>query len=119
MPNSVKIRTLTAPSSDFATFDPGEYLSGLEFYETGDPITEDDRQGLARLAHLLAYFALQGKSSKWSTSMIPRSSLAFKAFETHFSERSGWAEITQDPQGIYYKDLASFLMEHYPPQRKQ
>ena len=55
---SVKIRTLTAPRSDLSSFDPGEYLSGLDFYETADPISEEDRDGFAQFVHILTFMAL-------------------------------------------------------------
>src|SRR5262245_59838170 len=37
MGNAVKIRTLTAPPTPLSEFDPGAYLSELEFYETDSP----------------------------------------------------------------------------------
>ena len=58
MTKSVKIRTLIAPEGDLTEFDPGRYLSELEFYETDDPVTEEDRDGLAQFVHYLAFLAL-------------------------------------------------------------
>jgi hypothetical protein len=114
MKSAVKIRTLTAPPTPLTTFDPGEYLSGLDFYETESPISEEDRDGLAQFTHFLAFLALQAKSSKWAVSTVPRQSLAYEAFVTHFGHLNGWEELTGD-QGLSYRRLASFLMRYYPP----
>jgi hypothetical protein len=115
MGNSVKIRTLTAPQTPLTTFDPGEYLSGLEFYETDSPISEEDRDGLAQFLHFLAFMALQAKSSRWAASMVPRESLAYRALEAHFGHLNGWEELREDEPGLSYRGLSSFLIRYYPP----
>jgi hypothetical protein len=111
---SVKIKTLAAPSSPLVEFDPGSYLSGLEFYETQSPISEEDRDALAQFTHFLAFLALQAKSSNWTTSVVTRDSLAYRALESHFHHLNGWNELGDD-QAISYRQLASFLMSYYPP----
>ena len=60
--NAVRIRTLVAPTPPLDEFDPGAYLSSLEFYETTDPITDADRDGLAQFVHFLAFIALKARS---------------------------------------------------------
>ncbi len=115
MGKSVKIRTLAPPAGPLAELDPGEYLSGLEFYETDSPIGEEDRDGLAQLTHFVGFMALQAHSSKWESSIVPRGSLAYKALESHFSHLGGWAELAADARGLNYHQLACFLMQHYPP----
>jgi hypothetical protein len=52
MANVVKIRTLTAPPTRFSEFDPGAYLSELEFCQRDSPTSEEDRDGLARVRSL-------------------------------------------------------------------
>jgi hypothetical protein len=89
MAASVKIRTLTAPPPPLTAFGPGEYLSGLEFYETGDPITEGDRDGPAQFAHFPAFLALQGGSGTWAASTVSRGTMAYRALESHFSDLGG------------------------------
>ena len=113
MGNAVKIRTLVAPSGPLADFDPGEYLSELEFYETDSPIGEADRDGLAQFAHLLAFMALQARSSRWSASVVPQGSQAHRALESHFGQLADWPEVPSG--GLPYRQLATFLMQHYPP----
>ncbi len=115
MGNAVKIRTLTAPPAPLTEFDPGAYLSALEFYETDSPVTEEDRNGLAQFAHLLAFLALQAKSSRWKSSVVPQNSPAYRALESHFGHLAGWPEAPAD--GLPYRQLASFLMQHYPPKK--
>jgi len=115
MGKSVKIRALTAPDTPLSDFDPGEYLSGLEFYETDSTVTDEDRDGMAQLAHFLAFLALRGKSSKWAGSTVPRGTLAYRALESHFCSLTGWKELALDDHGLSYSQLASFLMGHYPP----
>jgi hypothetical protein len=116
MAQSVKIRQLLVPEGDLGNFDPGAFLSGLEFYETDDPVADDDRDGLAQFAHFLAFLALNNQSTAWPESSIDPSSSAFLALESHFVHLDGWADIvTRD--GIPYRSLASFLMPHYPPRQ--
>jgi len=115
MGKSVKIRALMAPQTPLATFDPGEYLSELEFYETDSPITEEERDGLAQFAHFLAFLALKAKSSKWAGSLVRPGTLAYSAFESNFSHLKGWDELATGGGGLPYQQLASFLMQHYPP----
>jgi hypothetical protein len=115
MGKSVKIRTLAAPQTPLSEFDPGEFLSGLEFYETDSKITEEDRDGMAQFAHFLAFLALQGESSKWADSTVGRGTLAYQALESHFCSLVGWQELTENERGINYQQLASFLMGYYPP----
>ena len=112
---SVKIRTLVAPQTPLSEFDPGEYLSGLEFYETEGEITDEDRDGMAQYAHFLAFLALQGRSSKWDNSTVCRGTLAYRALESHFCSLAGWQELAENERGIKYHQLASFLMGYYPP----
>lgn len=115
MGNAVKIRTLQAPSPPLSEFDPGAYLSSLEFYETDSPASEEDRDGLASLAHYLAYLALKARSSRWQSSVIPQHSHAHRALESHFGHLDGWPEVPSE--GLPYRQLVSFLMQHYPPKR--
>ena len=115
MRNSVKIRTLTAPQMPLSEFDPGKYLGSLEFYETDNPLTEEDRDGLAQFAHLLAFLALDGKSTRWADSTIRPDTMAYQAFESHFGHLPGWRELASGENGLPYRQLASFLMRHYPP----
>lgn len=117
MANSVKIRVLTAPPTPLKAFDPGEYLSGLEFYETDDPITETDRNDLAQFAHFLAFLALKSKSRKWAASLVRQGTTAYRALHSHFGHLEGWNEIAEG--NIEYRQLAGFLMTHYPPQRPE
>ena len=112
---SVKIRTLTAPQTDLSSFDPGVYLGGLDFYETADPISDEDRDGLAQFAHFLAFLALQAESSEWQHSVVSRNTLAFRALESHFEDLEGWNELVEGAEGIPYRALVTFLMQHYPP----
>ena len=118
MGRSVKIRSLAAPPTPLSDFDPGEYLSGLEFYETDVEITEHDRDALAQFAHFLAFLALKGRSAKWADSTVRRDDLAYRALESHFGSLSGWDQLVQDERGINYRQLASFLMGCYPPKRR-
>jgi hypothetical protein len=113
MRKAVKIRTLTAPPMPLSEFDPGAYLGELEFYETSESITEEDRDGLAQFTHFLAFLALEAQSSKWNSSMIPQGSLALQSLESHFGDLEGWPSVTK--RGLSYRKLASFLMQHYPP----
>jgi hypothetical protein len=114
MGNAVKIGTLTAPPAPLATFDPGEYMSGLDFYETESAISDQDRDDLAQFTHLLAFIALQAQSSKWAASIVPRGSLAYRALDSHFGHLNGWRELSEN-QGLSFRHLASLLMRHYPP----
>jgi hypothetical protein len=113
MGKAVKIRTLTAPPLPLSEFDPGAYLGALEFDETDDPITDDDRDGLAQFAHFLAFLALQAHSSKWDASVVPHGSLAHRALESHFGDLAGWPRVPK--RGLSYRALVGFLMQHYPP----
>lgn len=114
MGNAVKIHLL-APPTPLNDFDPGQYLSELEFYETDDLITDKDRDGLAQFAHLLAFMALQAKSSKWDGSTVRHGSLAYQALESHFGHLEGWNELSAGDRDLLYRQLAWFLMRHYPP----
>jgi hypothetical protein len=113
MAKAVKIRTLTAPPPPLSEFDPGAYLSALEFYETDAPVTDEDRDGLAQFAHFLAFLALQAQSSRWDSSVVRRGSQAHRALESHFGDLAGWPGVPKS--GLSYRQLASFLMQHYPP----
>jgi hypothetical protein len=113
MSKAVKIRTLPFPPEPFDEFDPGAYLGSLEFYETDAPITEQDRDGLAQFAHLLAFVALQARSVRWAGSVIPQGSLADRALQTHFGHLPDWPALP--PGGLPYRQLAGLLMKHYPP----
>lgn len=119
MGQSVKIRELTAPPEDLSAFDPGAYFSKLEFYETDDALSEDDRDGMAQLVHLLAFFALNANSPHWSASVVPPASTAFRALHSHFHHLLGWSDIASDTEGVYFKDLAALLMGHYPPRKRK
>jgi hypothetical protein len=113
--NAVKIRTLSFPEPPLSSFDPGAYLSGLEFYETDGSITEEERDGLAQFAHFLAFLALHSKSTKWDRSVVQRRSLAYRALESHFGHLDGWPAVAADGAGMSYRELTGFLMQHYPP----
>jgi hypothetical protein len=113
MGNAVKIRTLTAPPTPLSEFDPGAYLSELEFYETDAPISDEERDGLAQFAHFLAFLALRAQSSRWTSSVVRHGSLAHRALESHFGHLAGWPRVPK--RGLSYRQLASFLMQHYPP----
>lgn len=111
---SVKIKTVLAPDGDLSVFDPGSYISQLEFYETDEEILESDKEGLADFLHFLAYLALSNKSINWEHSVVPSGCTAYKAISSHFSSLNGWDEIDSD-SGINYKSLVSFLMPYYKP----
>ena len=111
---SVKIRKLIPPEGDLSRLDPGGYICDLEFYETSDNITEEDREGLAELLHYLAYIALTNKSEKWASSTISKNTSAYLAIEHHFGSLDGWGNLIED-NGINYKKLVSLLMPIYPP----
>jgi hypothetical protein len=113
MANAVKIRTLTAPPTPLSEFDPGAYLSELEFYETDSPVSDEDRDGLAQFVHFLAFLALQAQSSRWPSSVVPRGSQAHRALESHFGHLAGWPVVAAG--GLPYRELAGLLMQHYPP----
>ena len=113
MGKAVKIRTLTAPPTPLNEFDPGAYLSELEFYEADSPISDEDRDGLAQFAHFLAFLALQAQSSQWAASVVPRGSQAHRALESHFGHLAGWPSVPKG--GLSYRQLVGFLMQHYPP----
>jgi len=115
--HSVKIRLLVAPEPPLTAFDPGEYLSSLEFYETTDTITEMDRDGLAQLVHYLAFLALSSKSDKWEASLVRHGTLAYKALSSHFGHLDAWHAVANNPEGVHYRALASFLLPCYPPRR--
>lgn len=113
---AVKIRSLRAPDGDLSSFDPGAYLSALEFYETAEPVTEDERDGLAQLAPLLAYFALEGKSDRFGASVIGRETTAYQALEAHFGHLPGWKALSPHAdEGLEYGKLVRFLWSYYPP----
>ena len=118
MGNAVKIGTLTAPPAPLATFDPGEYMSGLDFYETDSSISDQDRDDLAQFTHFLAFIALQAKSSKWAASIVPQDSLAYRALDSHFGHLNGWRELSEN-QGLSFRHLASLLMRCYPPRARK
>jgi hypothetical protein len=113
MPKSVKIIQLFAPPDDLSQFDPGEFFSKLEFQETEADITEEDRNGIAQLAHFMAFLALESRSSKWDQSVVAKDSQAMAVLETHFGEIPGWPKTTK--RGLSFRKLASFLMPLYPP----
>jgi hypothetical protein len=113
MGNAVKIRTLSAPPTSLSEFDPGAYLSGLEFYETDSPITDEDRDDLAQFAHFLAFLALQAQSSRWDSSVVPQGGQAHRALESHFGHLTDWPGVPAD--GLPYRQLVVFLMQYYPP----
>jgi hypothetical protein len=113
MASAVKIRALMSPPTPLNDFDPGAYLSELEFDETDSPITEENRDGLAQFAHFLAFLALRARSSRWTSSVIPSGSSAHRALESHFGHLAGWPAVPAS--GLPYRQLASFLMPHYPP----
>jgi hypothetical protein len=119
MRNAVKIRALTTPQMPLNAFDPGEYLGNLEFYETDHPVTEEDRDGLAQFAHLLAFLALQGKSTRWAASTVQPDTMAYQALESHFGHLPGWPELANGEHGFHYRQLANFLMGHYPPHSRR
>jgi hypothetical protein len=114
-PKAVKIRTLLAPTGDLAEFDPGEYLCGLEFYPTEEPVDDAERNGLAQLVHFVGYLALQARSPAFATAVVATDSLAHAALQTYFGHLEGWNELPREPAGLTYRALASFLMTHYPP----
>jgi hypothetical protein len=113
MANAVKIRKLTAPPMPLGEFDPGAYLSGLEFYETDTPLSDEDRDGLAQFAHLLAFLALQAKSSRWASSVVPQGSSAHRALESHFGHLPDWPGVPK--QGLPFRQMVGLLRQHYPP----
>lgn len=115
MNHSIKIKSLQAPDSDLTKFDPGAYLAELEFYETDEPITDQDRDGLAQFIHFLAFLALKSQSDRWRASVVPYGSSAFLAIGSHFSHLPGWDAVSRGNENIFYSDLASFLMSHIPP----
>ena len=115
MSRAVKIRTLPAPSIGSGAFDPGRYLSLLDFYETDEPITEADRDGLAQIVHYLAYLTLESRSPAWDRSFVARESLAHRALDSHFGSIPGWSELPRDERGLQYHGLTAFLMGCYPP----
>ena len=115
MGRSPRIRELIAPQLPLTAFDPGEYLAGLEFYETNEPITDEDRDGLAQFVHFLAFLALKGQSSKWDAATVRRDTSAYRALESHFGQLEGWEELAAHEVGLPYRELAGFLMGHYPP----
>ena len=115
MGSAVKVRTLLAPPAPLAEFDPGAYLSELEFYETNSPISEKDRDGLAQFVHFLAFLALQAQSSRWASSVVPQNGHAHRALELHFGHLAGWPDVPTG--GLPYRQLARFLMQHYPPKK--
>ncbi len=113
MGNAVKIRTLAAPTPPLSEFDPGAYLSELVFYETDVPISDGDRDGLAQFAHFLAFLALRVQSSRWASSVVPQGSQAHRALESHFGHLVDWLGVPTG--GLPYRQLAGFLLQHYPP----
>ena len=113
----VKIRELMTPPEDLSNFDPGQYLSGLEFESTNEPIVEKDRDGLAQLVHFIAFLALQEGSPAFGTAIIPKDTTAYTALESHFGHLDGWSETYRSSGGVTYRALVNFLMVHYPPHR--
>ena len=113
MGNAVKIRTLTAPQMPLTDFDPGAYLSELEFYETDASISDQDRDGMAQFVHLLAFLALQSSSIRWASSVVVKGGQADKALESHFGHLKDWPGVPRG--GLLYRQLAGFLLQHYPP----
>jgi hypothetical protein len=113
MSKSVKIQTLTAPPLPLDDFDPGKYLSELTFVESDTAITDQDRDGLAQFAHYLAFLALKAKSTRWHDSVVDPDSLAYQALESHFGHLADWPAASE--AGLSYRQLATFLMRHYPP----
>ncbi|MDV6034906.1 MAG: hypothetical protein F9B45_33410 [Phycisphaera sp. RhM] len=118
MTNVTKIRSLVAPKTPLGDFDPGAYLSSLEFYETDVPLNDMDRDGLAQFIHYLAFIALSAKSTKWKQSTIAKGTAAYHAVSSHFSLLEDWDELNAASHGIEYSRLARFLMGHFPPQRR-
>ena len=116
MRKAVKIKTLTSPSGELSSFDPGRYLSGLDFYETDDAVTASDREAMAQLVHLLAHLSLKNRSDRWPSSTVTADSAAFRALNSHFSHLDGWDKLAT-ADGILYRSLASFLIKPYPPRR--
>ena len=118
MTNATKIRSLVSPKTPLGDFDPGAYLSSLDFYETDVPLNDADRDGLAQFIHYLAFIALSARSTKWKESMISKGTAAHHALASHFSVLQGWEELNAAPHGIEYSRLARFLMGPFPPQRR-
>jgi hypothetical protein len=115
MANAVRIREIVAPEGDLSTFDPGRYLSGLEFYESDTPVTDADRDGLAQFVHYLGFVALRAQSSSFGSSVIRGTSTAYRALESHFGDLPEWPQGSSPPADLSYRQLAWFLMRHYPP----
>jgi hypothetical protein len=111
----VKIRAIVPPQPPLSEFDPGDYLSGLDFYETDEPISEKDRGEFAQFIHFLAFLALRSGSARWDSSTIARDSTAFQAVRAHFDALPGWGELVGDETDLEYPRLANFLLERYPP----
>ena len=115
MSKAVKIRTLTAPGGDLSQFDPGVYLSGLEFYETSDEITETDRNGLAQILHFLAFLATNAQSRRWSGSVVAHGTSAYEALASHFGDLPEWHDLAVPGENLAYSEMVRFLLPHYPP----
>src|SRR5262249_56610854 len=109
--------TPTPPPTPLSEFDPGAYLSELEFYETDSPISDEERDELAQFAHFLAFLALQAQSSRWASSVVPQGSQAHRALESHFGHLADWPGVPAS--GLPYRQLAGFLLRHYPPRPPQ
>ena len=114
---SVKIKNVYAPEGNLLEFDPGFYISQLEFYETEEPITESDRESFANFLHYLAYLALSSGSTNWANSTIQNDSTATLAITSHFAQLDGF-KLLENDEGINYKSLVSFLMGYYKPKPK-
>jgi len=90
MNKTVKIRTLVAPGGNLSEFDPGAYLSRLEFYQTSDELTEDDRHGMAQILHFLAFLAENAQSRYRNSSVVALGTSAYDALRSHFGDLAGW-----------------------------
>ena len=112
---TVKIRELRPPSLPLSEFDPGAYLAGMDFYETDEAITDEERDGLAQLVHFVAFIALQAKSTCWSTSSIAKGTTVYRALESYFGHLSEWEHIAGSSSEVPYQRLVSSLMRPFPP----
>ena len=117
MSKAVRIRTLVAPDGDLSEFDPGAYLSALDFYETSDEITETDRNGLAQILHFLEFLATNAQSRRWSGSVVAHGTSAYNALASHFGDLPGWHDVARPGENLAYSEIVRFLLSHYPPRR--
>ena len=115
---AMKIRELRAPPAD-RPFDPAQYLTGLDFYESDDPLTEADRIGLANIVHYLAFLSLRHGDSQYNAALIPHASSAFAALESCYQHLDGWDELPNDAGALPYSHLVPFLLHYYPPPERR